>query len=187
MDIEKWQKLADFVSKNLAGVIVGAVIGVSGTYFFYENVRLASIRAEIDRLKSTPQADAQYQTWKVTGAVDLKSGKIPYHNVITSVDPPELRLKSDGSFIANFLVEVDSGGRRKFPQLIFSGIVDHNQPVVHLWEPEAKAPLGAEDYGAQLSSERREIRLNKKVEFRPLPREPLSPTQRAKKTEPEGR
>lgn len=176
IDIEKWQKLGEFVSKNWLATLVGIVIGGGLITALYENFRLPSVF----------RPDARYETWQIKGVVDLQSGNVPYSDVTTSIRPPDLQLMPDGSFTAKILVEVKPNGRREYPKLIFSGIADHAGPVVHILEPGTVPPPGAEDYKAQHILEKREIHLNKKVVFSPLDKEPWRPTVRPEKTGAEG-
>ncbi len=175
-DIEKLQKLVEYVLKNLVAVVIGAFIGGGATVTFYNQFILPSNEC----LKS-----AQYETWDVIGAVDLQSGAVPYERIIPSIVPPALRVRSDGTFTATVLVEVKNG-QRNFPDLIFGGIAGHGAPVVHIASTsQTKLPFGAVDYKADYNETDRKIHLNEIVVFpsiKSMP--PVEPgqTQDAKQT-----
>jgi hypothetical protein len=181
LDIEKLQKLVEYVLKNFVAVVIGAIIGGIAIVALYHNGLLQSGRGA--------KVDAQYETWDVIGAVDLQSGAVPYEKIIPSIVPPALQVKSDGTFTATVLVEVKNG-QRNFPDLIFGGIAGHGAPVVHIASTsQTKLPFGAVDYKADYNEMNRKIHLNKMVVFpsiKSMP--PVEPgqTQDAKQTGAKG-
>jgi len=117
--------------------------GAFAAYFIVLIVVSQGVGAEIERF--------HYHTWKVTGEVKFVAGgtKPEYAQIVSYMRPPELPVRSDGTFEFDVPVKEFANGQLEWPQLSME-VPGFEPGIIHLYEPTKKPVYGTrlipEDY-----------------------------------------